>query len=382
MKLLIVAMRSIHTIRWISQLKDSGHEVHWFDILNTGYTQKLTWVHQHTNWRYRFGDFKGRTYLKKNAPLLHKFFERQPEKYFEQLCKEIQPDLVQSFALHIGAYPILEVMKNNPKITWLYSSWGSDLFYHKDIPIKLKEIEDVLPHVDFMFSDCHRDVKLAKKLGFTGRHLGIFPGGGGYPVGDMQQYIKPLDKRRIIVLKGYDGEVTNGLEALKALLELPKKLVEELTLVIYSTAKRLQQHLDGFVDYPFKEIVILPDNKNLKQKQLFEIFGKSLISINNNISDGIPNTLIESIILGAFPIQSNPGNASAELIEDRKNGLLIVNPLDVSEIKRKIEKALQSHELLQKAFNLNLALKSKFDENIIKPQVLQKYADIAIGNET
>jgi glycosyltransferase involved in cell wall biosynthesis len=198
----------------------------------------------------------------------------------------------------------------------------------------------------------------------------------------MQQYIKPLDKRRIIVLKGYDGEVTNGLEALKALLELPKKLVEELTLVIYSTAKRLQQHLDGFVDYPFKEIVILPDNKNLKQKQLFEIFGKSLISINNNISDGIPNTLIESIILGAFPIQSNPGNASAELIEDRKNGLLIVNPLDVSEIKRKIEKALQSHELLQKAFNLNLALKSKFDENIIKPQVLQKYADIAIGNET
>ena len=44
MKILIVSMRSIHTIRWVNQLKDSGHEVFYFDILKKyakkGFSQK------------------------------------------------------------------------------------------------------------------------------------------------------------------------------------------------------------------------------------------------------------------------------------------------------------------------------------------------------
>lgn len=66
--------------------------------------------------------------------------------------------------------------------------------------------------------------------------------------------------------------------------------------------------------------------------------GQSIVYIGNNISDGIPNTVLEAMIMGAFPIQSNPGGATAEIIEEGNNGFLIHNPEDIEEIKKLILK--------------------------------------------
>lgn len=382
MKILVVSMRSIHMIRWVSQLKDSGHDVYWFDILNTGYIEELNWVKQYTNWRYKFGDFKGRTFLKKRLPKLHGLLENSSSRKFQELLAEIKPDIVHSFALHIGAFPILNIMKQHSSIKWLYSSWGSDLYYHQNIGRRRKEIDHVLPHIDYMFSDCERDRNLANSLGFKGEHLGVFPGGGGYDLEGMQQYCMLYEERNYIILKGYNNDFAKGKVALEALFDLPKAMVAHLTLIVYSASEAIQKYLEESKPSNFKSVICHSQKSSLSQTQLFQLFGKSLISIGNNISDGIPNTLIESIILGAFPIQSNPGNASAEIIKDGVNGLLIDNPLDVSEIKEKITLALQSKDMMRQAFEYNRGYSANFDENLIKPQVLQKYADIAIENET
>ena len=76
MKILLVSMPSIHFSRWTAQLRDAGHEVHWFDILNGGYNKDLEWITQHTNWRYRFGGFRGRIFLKRHLPGIHQLLEK------------------------------------------------------------------------------------------------------------------------------------------------------------------------------------------------------------------------------------------------------------------------------------------------------------------
>lgn len=375
MKILVVSMRSIHTIRWLSQLKDSGHEVHWFDILNTGYINELDWVTQHTNWRHKLGNFKGRTFLKKNLPYLHSLLENDVETKFEALLKEVKPDLVHSFALHIAAFPILEIMKQHD-VKWLYSSWGSDLYYHQHLPERRKEIDAVLPHVDYMFSDCQRDVTLAKTLGFKGQHLGVFPGGGGYDLKKMEQYKLPLEQRNCVTLKGYDNKFSKALQVVKALALLDASLVSQYDLVVYSAATSVQDYLNENGLRNFKSVRCISGNKNISQEELFSIFGQSILSIGNNTSDGIPNTLIESMSLGAFPIQSNPGGATEELIVDSTNGLLIEDPMNVEDIKSKIETALTSINLLATAFDYNTTLVSKYEASLIKKAVLRKYGDI------
>ena len=48
----------------------------------------------------------------------------------------------------------------------------------------------------------------------------------------------------------------------------------------------------------------------LPQDELMKLIGKSLIYIGNSISDGMPNTLLEAIVMGVFRIQSNPKSNS------------------------------------------------------------------------
>ena len=53
MKILFVSMPSIHVIRWIENLKETQHELYWFDVLGRGKLETLEGVKQFTNWKHR-----------------------------------------------------------------------------------------------------------------------------------------------------------------------------------------------------------------------------------------------------------------------------------------------------------------------------------------
>ena len=69
MKILFVSMPSIHAVRWIENLKESGHELYWFDITGKGKIQTLEEVTQITNWKKRKLPYiKGEYWLSKKFP--------------------------------------------------------------------------------------------------------------------------------------------------------------------------------------------------------------------------------------------------------------------------------------------------------------------------
>lgn len=82
--------------------------------------------------------------------------------------------------------------------------------------------------------------------------------------------------------------------------------------------------------------------------------GKSLIYIGNSNSDGIPNTLIEAICMGTFPIQSNPGRVTEEVIINKKNGFIIQNCEDILEITSLLLKVVKNKELIFAANTYNI----------------------------
>jgi glycosyltransferase involved in cell wall biosynthesis len=88
----------------------------------------------------------------------------------------------------------------------------------------------------------------------------------------------------------------------------------------------------------------------------------------------MPNTLLEAIVMGAFPIQSNPGNATSEIIEEGINGFLIQDAENSNEIQATIQKALADKSLIDKAFvfNSNLAIQ-KLDYESNKKKINALY---------
>ena len=381
MKILLVSMNSVHFIRWTEQLKKSGHEVHWFDILDSGYAIKMPWVNQIVGWKQKYPNLKGRHFVKKRLPWLYKkisfLFENDTAKAFEETIYKIQPDVVHSIVLYISCAPILSVMKKHENLQWIYSSWGSDLFYFRNKPKFKKDIISVLPRVNYLITDCKRDVAIAKELGFKGEFLGTFPGGGGFNINESEKFIvTPASERRTILVKGYQGRSGRSIIVLKALMELQEQLKNykilvfgaDSTVVKFSKMNKLEDILN---------ISIYSRAKFLPHKEILKLMGEALVYVGNSNSDGMPNTLLEAITMGAFPIQSNPGGATQEVITHNENGMLIEDCENIEEIKGHILSVLSNTKLIEKAFIINqMEVKPQLERELITKQVLTAYNKI------
>ena len=102
--------------------------------------------------------------------------------------------------------------------------------------------------------------------------------------------------------------------------------------------------------------------------------GKAKIYIGNSTSDGMPNTLLEAIVMGAFPVQSNPGGVTAEFIEDGFNGSLIEDAEDIYKIRRTIIKTISGEIDIFKGISYNLQeIKPRLERELIRQKVIEQY---------
>ncbi|WP_336065850.1 glycosyltransferase [Mesoflavibacter sp. CH_XMU1404-2] len=377
MKLLIVSMPSIHVTRWVSQLEHAGFDVYWFNVHGTDKNTKLPWVQQKVNWKLKW-NYPGRTFFKKRIPVLHKVLQRlfsnDTAVVFESYLKDVQPDVVHSFALYVAATPIVEVMERHKHTKWVYSSWGSDLFYFKNLPTYLKDIKRVLQRVDYLFTDCKRDYQIAKDLGFRGIFLGVFPGGGGFDFDSYNQYAKPVSERSVILVKGYQGRSGRAIPVLKALQDI-SEMLKDYHVVIFGADPDVVDYLKIYEpSYSFKVFV---RSAFLPHEDIMKLMGQALLYIGNSNSDGMPNTLLEAICMGAFPIQSNPGGVTEEVVTDKNNGLLIDDCESVTLIAKQLDYAFQHQKLIEQAFIYNQKMiKPEYDIDLIKSKVIEAYKSI------
>jgi glycosyltransferase involved in cell wall biosynthesis len=99
-----------------------------------------------------------------------------------------------------------------------------------------------------------------------------------------------------------------------------------------------------------------------------------------SISDAISTSLLESIVMGAFPIQSCTSCAD-EWISNGRSGL-IVPPEDPDIIAQAILKALNDDVLVDEAAKINERVAfERLDQTKIKPQVIKMYQDIFEENK-
>lgn len=378
MKILMVSMNSIHFRRWSEQLRDSGHELFWFDIRDQGYAPSLSYMTQITGWKKGFLKKKGRTFIKRSAPKLYvrlsNWLDTPVAQAFEDALLDIRPDLVHSFALYVSCGPILEVMKRYASVQWLYSSWGSDLYYFQNIPEYLVQIKEVLPRMNYLITDCLRDANIAKEYGFNGVHLGVFPGGGGFDIATITPLRQEFKSRNVILIKGNQNRSGRALVVLQALEGL-EELLSDYQVVVFGAEDK---QVLAYGDISNTKAMRIP-NIEVRGLQEYDAILAAMsgakIYVGNSNSDGMPNTLLEAICCGAFPIQSNPGGATAELIHDGVNGYLIDDSEDVDALQAILSKALQVEDVLENGVRHNDAhLLPALERTEVQKQVLKAYS--------
>jgi len=375
MKILLVSMPSIHINRWVENLKCSGHEIYWFDVMARGSlnTPFISKERQFIDWKERKLPYmKGEYFLSKKMPAF--FLKVQPlleitaAEYLEYILKMIKPDVVHSFELQSCSFPILKTMNKFPDLRWIYSCWGSDLYYYSKFKSELKKIKAVLKRIDYLITDCTRDQELALDFGFKGQNLGVIFGGGGFKLDKYQKAKFNLETRKIILVKGYEHKFGRALNIIKALEGL-NDVIGDFQVHVFGTHEKVSNYIEQN-NLSFK----VYGRHNLSHTELLGLMGQSLIYIGNSTSDGMPNTLLEAIVMGAFPIQSNPGGVTEEIIANGENGFLIENPDNINEIKKTIGNVLKNKHLLDVALEKNNKLAySKLSYDLINDKINSIY---------
>ena len=164
---------------------------------------------------------------------------------------------------------------------------------------------------------------------------------------ELQIHKIPLNKRTIILIKGYEHTLGRGLNIVKALEKINKPLADYEIVIFGAHPPVINYCAENDKNYK------VYSRHELSQKEVLELMGEAIIYIGNSISDGIPNTLLEAVVMGAFPIQSNPGGATEEVIKHDINGLLIEDPENIEHIAKTISTALNREAMLEQAFRYN-----------------------------
>jgi glycosyltransferase involved in cell wall biosynthesis len=117
------------------------------------------------------------------------------------------------------------------------------------------------------------------------------------------------------------------------------------------------------------QVRILPQSPS---DEILRLMGNARISLGIGLTDGSPISLLEAMIMGAFPIQSDT-ISTAEWIQDGQNGLLV--PAEEPEVIAKaIQRALTDDELVDRAGVINSKIADeRLDEAVIRPRMIEAY---------
>jgi len=282
-------------------------------------------------------------------------------KQVRQMIVALNPDLVHAMRIPFEGLLAAEALRHVP-VPLMISVWGNDFTFHaKGSPLMRHLTRRAMERTDALHPDCYRDARLGAEWGLAaGKPVVVLPGSGGV-------------QRNIF----YPGRVDESFLQ-KWNLALPGPVVfyprrfrpgsVRTDTFFQAVSSVLSQRPDvtclciGMAGHPvaeqWKRTLANPDAVRLlptvPREEMAHFFRLADVTVSPSQHDGTPNTLLEGIACGAFPVAGDIESVR-EWITDGENGLLC-DPTSSSALATAIHRALVDSELRRHAFSCNQAL--------------------------
>jgi glycosyltransferase involved in cell wall biosynthesis len=292
---------------------------------------------------------------------------------FQRLVKAIQPDLVH--ALRIPFEGMLAAY-TPPNIPFAVSVWGNDLTFHAHGSIQMGvHTRQTLKRADALLADAHRDIRLGQQLGFDpNRPTLVVPGSAGIDLVEMHRLraesdqsfadLLPAGIPLVVNPRGFrPGSVRNDVffQAISLVRErFPKVCFVCTGMANQSEAMQWVRrlHLEN-------QVRLLPF---LPQAELWNIFSRASILVSISAHDGTPNSFLEGIACGCFPIVGDI-ESLREWITPGVNGLL-VPPDQPQAVAEALLTLFSQPKMIQSGAEYNLRLiQNRAESNLVRAQI-------------
>ena len=289
------------------------------------------------------------------GPLTLIFYRRR----FQTLLAEIQPELVHALRI---PYEGMLASATPDEIPLIVSIWGNDLTLHAHGSFFMKRLTwKVLHRADGLIADTQRDIRLGQEWGFSGaKPTLVVPGSGGIRMkelslsSEIQELPEELPDGLIIV--NPRGQRPGSLRQDVFFQAIPLVLAKVPEAFFICPTLQGDIEAEKWVD----TLGIRSRTKlwpYLDQAQLWYLFQNSRIFVSPSIHDGTPNSFLEAMACGCFPIVGNI-ESMREWIQTGINGLL-VDASEAHSIADAVVKAIKQPSLQLNAAKINAALVEK-----------------------
>jgi glycosyltransferase involved in cell wall biosynthesis len=300
--------------------------------------------------------------------------DRGPETLVKLILK-LKPDLIHSLEFQHCGYNVLrakELMGDGfPR--WLATNWGSDIYYYRQFDNHRSKITRLLRNADYYSCECHRDVGLAKELGFAGTIMPVMPNAGGFDlkVAGHWRNIRPASKRKLILVKGYQSFAGRALTALDA-IEMCADELRGFKIIVYSASPSVRARVHELLLSTELDMAVLD---YVVHDTMLRMFARARVYLGVSLSDGISTSMLEAMAMGAFPIQTNTSCCN-EWIKDGESGFEIPAE-DVTVIADRLRAAATDDGLVDRAAEINWnTVQQQLDQSSLQQKALGFYKEI------
>jgi glycosyltransferase involved in cell wall biosynthesis len=275
------------------------------------------------------------------------------------VIETVQPDLVHAMRI---PYEGMLAALTETETPILISVWGNDFTLHApSTPLMARYTRLTLQRARALHADCQRDLRLGRAWGFPEERLAIvLPGAGGvqaelfYPPqtdgakgADLQ---KNYDRDHTVINpRGFRAYVRNDTFFKSIPLVLACRPETRFLCPVMAEEPQARRWVAELGIQA--NVELLPRQT---RPQMAALFRSARVAVSPSTHDGTPNTLLEAMACGCFPIAGDL-ESLREWINPGANGLL-VNPADPQALAEAILRALEDDELNQQARAYNLLL--------------------------
>ncbi|MFO3796384.1 MAG: glycosyltransferase family 4 protein, partial [Anaerolineales bacterium] len=201
-----------------------------------------------------------------------------------------------------------------------------------------------------LHADCQRDIRLAHHWGLPPeRPTLVIPGNGGVERKTFFPPAVPVSEPIIIHPRGLRAYVRNDLFFRAAQVVARAEPGARFLCVGMAGHGAIENLVRSFALQ--ERVTLLP---SLPHAQMADLYRRAAILISPSVHDGTPNSLLEGMACGCFPVAGDL-ESIREWIETEHNGLLYP-PTDTQAMADALLRALRDPALRQRAREYNVEL--------------------------
>ena len=270
---------------------------------------------------------------------------RRAANQLRNFIERAKPELVHAMRIPYEGMMAADAYNGTPLIV---STWGNDFTLHASSTRLMSHYTRWTMQVaDALHADCQRDVRLAKEWGLgLGRPALVAPGNGGIRTDVFYPPSTPVEEPVIINPRGFRPYVRNDVYFKAIPLVLAQQPKAKFMFALMAGERQAEQWIRELEIGHAVEL--LPP---LSHSDMAGCFRRAQIVASPSIHDGTPNTLLEGIACGCFPVAGDL-ESIREWITPNENGLLF-DSTDPQSIANALLTALENKSLRENAAGLN-----------------------------